>query len=99
ILARIRGALGDTPVPEVPRAYRAAGSLPRDGIVDHFCENVAEYRATVHRTDDVAATAREILGEGQRVGVPAGFRDLGLPVIEDDGLSVAELDALDAVVT
>jgi L-lactate dehydrogenase complex protein LldG len=42
---------------------------------------------------------RAILGAGQRVGVPAGFRDLGLPVIEDHALSVAELDDLDAVVT
>jgi L-lactate dehydrogenase complex protein LldG len=99
ILARIRGALGDTAVPEVRRSYRAAGSLPHDGIVDLFCETVAEYRATVHRTSDIAATVRAILGEGRRVGVPAGFRDLGLPVVEDRDLSVAELDALDAVVT
>ena len=34
-----------------------------------------------------------------RVGVPHGFPDLGIPVIEDDGLSIAELDTLDAVVT
>jgi L-lactate dehydrogenase complex protein LldG len=31
--------------------------------------------------------------------VPAGFRDVGVPVVEDLGLSVAELDSLDAVVT
>ncbi len=99
ILARVRSALGDTAVPEIARTYRAAGSIPTDGIVDRFCETVAEYRATVHRTSDVAATVRAILGEGKRVGVPAGFRDLGLPVIEDHDLSVAELDALDAVVT
>jgi len=99
ILARVRSALGSTPVPEVRRSYRAAGSIPQAGIVDLFCETVAEYRATVHRTSDVAATVRSILGEGQRVGVPAGFRELGLPVIEDHDLSVAELDALDAVVT
>ncbi len=99
ILARIRGALGETPVPAVRRAYRAAGSIPSDGIVDQFCEYVAEYRATVHRTSDVPATVQAILGVGKRVGVPVGFRDLGLPVIEDDGLSVAALDELDAVVT
>ena len=99
ILARIRGALGDVEVPAVARSYRAAGSIPADGIVDQFCEYVAEYRATVHRTSDAAATVRAILGEGRRVGVPAGFRDLGLPVVEDRDLSVAELDALDAVVT
>jgi L-lactate dehydrogenase complex protein LldG len=101
ILARVREALGPSPaVPEIPRTYRAAGTLVRDAaVVDQFCERVAEYRATVHRTDDVAATVRAILGTGQRVGVPAGFRDLGLPVIEDHALSVAELDDLDAVVT
>jgi L-lactate dehydrogenase complex protein LldG len=101
ILARIRGALGETPVPSVPRTYRAAGSIPSDGIVDQFCEYVAEYRATVHRCDEsgLADAVRAILGEGQRVGVPAGFRDIGVPVIEDDDLSVAALDELDAVVT
>jgi L-lactate dehydrogenase complex protein LldG len=100
ILARVRAALGPAPdVPEIPRAYRAAGSLARDGIVEQFCETVAEYRATVHRTGDVAAAVRSILGTGRRVGVPRGFADLGLPVIEDDDLSIAELDALDAVVT
>jgi L-lactate dehydrogenase complex protein LldG len=100
ILARVRASLGPAPrAPEIPRAYRGAGSLPRDGIVDRFCETVAEYRATVHRTADAAATVREVLGTGKRVGVPKGFAGLGLDVVEDDGLSVAELDALDAVVT
>ena len=37
------------------RATALAGALPRDGIVDLFCERVAEYRATVHRVADVAA--------------------------------------------
>ncbi|MDA0142353.1 LutC/YkgG family protein [Solirubrobacter deserti] len=96
----MRSALGPSPVvPDVPRAYRAAGSIGSEGVVDRFCETVAEYRATVHRTDDVAATVRAILGEGKRIGVPAGFQDVGLPVIEDHGLSVPELDTLDAVVT
>ena len=98
ILARIREALGPHPtVVDVPRAYRVAGTLPHDGIVDEFCERVAEYRATVHRVDDVAATVRSLVSG--RVGVPAGFPDLGFAVIEDDGLTVAELDTLDAVVT
>jgi L-lactate dehydrogenase complex protein LldG len=100
ILARIRDALGPQPtVADVPRAYRVAGTLPHDGIVDEFCERVAEYRATVHRVPaaDVAATVRGLVSG--RVGVPAGFPDLGFEVIEDSGLSVPELDTLDAVVT
>ena len=36
---------------------------------------------------------------GGRVGVPLGFPDIGIEVIEDDGLTIAELDTLDAVVT
>ncbi|RKQ87231.1 L-lactate dehydrogenase complex protein LldG [Solirubrobacter pauli] len=102
ILTRIRDALGPSPVvPEIPRGYRAAGSIAHDGVVEQFCAHVAEYRATVHRVADseVAFAVRAILGEGKRVGVPVGFRDLGMPVVEDHGLSVAELDALDAVVT
>jgi L-lactate dehydrogenase complex protein LldG len=102
ILARVREALGPSPaVPDVPRAYRAAGSLPHDGIVDLFCERVAEYRATVHRVAaaDLAATVREILAGAERVGVPPGFPDVGIEVIADASLSVAELDTLDAVVT
>lgn len=103
ILARVRGALGPSPVvPEIPRGYRLAGTLARDeAVVDQFCAHVAEYRATVHRVaeSEVPFTVRAILGDRARVGVPTGFRDLGMPVIEDRGLSVAELDALDAVVT
>src|SRR3954449_1535296 len=100
ILARVRSALGPhASAPEIPRGYRAAGSLPREGIVDLFAERVAEYRATVHRVPEaeLPATVRALVFG--RVGVPAGFPGLGLEVVEDHGLSIAELDALDAVVT
>ena len=102
VLARVRAALGPAPaVPEIPRGYRAAGSLTTDGIVEAFCENVAEYRATVHRiaAADLGATVRALLAGSERVGVPPGFPDLGRDVIEDDTLSIAQLDTLDAVVT
>ncbi|MDA0161622.1 LUD domain-containing protein [Solirubrobacter ginsenosidimutans] len=102
VLARVREALGSAPaVPEIPRAYRAAGSLPTAGIVEAFCENVAEYQATVHRVAaaDLATTVRAILGDTARVGVPLGFDPLGIDVIEDDALTTAQLDTLDAVVT
>ena len=100
ILARVRAALGPSPeVPEIPRGYRAAGSLTHEGIVDEFCATVAEYRATVHRTDDAAAAVRAVLGIGKRIGVPKGFADLGIDVVEDDDLAIAELDSLDAVGT
>jgi L-lactate dehydrogenase complex protein LldG len=97
ILARIRGALGPSPtVPVIPRGYRAAGSIAADGIVELFCERVAVYRDTVHR--GVPAEIVPTLVSG-RIGVPRGFPDLGISVIEDDDLSIADLDTLDAVVT
>jgi L-lactate dehydrogenase complex protein LldG len=102
ILARVREALGPSPAaPEIPRSYRLAGSLPRDGIVDLFCERVAEYQATVHRVEaaDVAAVVGSILAGAARIGVPVGFPDLGLGVIADEALSISELDTLDAVIT
>jgi L-lactate dehydrogenase complex protein LldG len=98
ILARVRDALGPSPaVPDIPREYRGAGALSRDGVVDLFCERVAEYRATVHRVSDVSAAVREILAGAERIGVPAELADLGTVV--DEHLSVAELDTLDAIVT
>ena len=98
ILGRVRGALGPAPVvPEIPRDYRLAGSVPQDGIVELFCERVAEYRATVHRVTDVPTAVREILAGAERIGVPRELADLGTVV--DDDLSVADLDTLDAIVT
>jgi L-lactate dehydrogenase complex protein LldG len=102
ILARVRTALGPSPgAPEIPRGYRQAGTLPHEGVVDLFCERVAEYRATVHRVPAAEASevVRSILAGAARIGVPAGFPDLGLAVIADDELSIAELDTLDAVIT
>jgi L-lactate dehydrogenase complex protein LldG len=102
ILARVRTALGSSPqAPAIPRGYRQAGTLPHEGAVDLFCERVAEYQASVHRAaaSDVPEIVGSILANAARVGVPHGFPDLGLAVIEDDALSIAELDSLDAVIT
>jgi L-lactate dehydrogenase complex protein LldG len=95
ILARVRAALGPSPqAPVVPRDYRAAGSLPRDGAVELFCERVAEYQATVTRVapgELDAAIARALDGAANVAST-----------LGDDptaGLTVAQLDALDAVVT
>jgi L-lactate dehydrogenase complex protein LldG len=95
VLARVRAALGSAPaVPEVPRAYRAAGSLPRDGVVEQFCERVSEYQATVRRVApaELDAAIRDALGDAAKVACTFDGDD-------DPPLGVAELDALDAVVT
>ena len=95
ILAAVGNALGPSPaVPDVPRRYRTAGTLQPD--VGLFAERVAEYRATVHRVAAAELGAKLAELSRGRTGIPHGF---GYDGIEDVGLSVAELDALDTVIT
>jgi L-lactate dehydrogenase complex protein LldG len=105
VLARIRAALGGAPPPaeNVPRDYDLAW---RGGdAVAVFAERAAEYRATVTRTADVAATAAEICARhgagrlGVAPGVPPGWRPDGVELVEDDGLDPRALDALDGSLT
>jgi L-lactate dehydrogenase complex protein LldG len=104
VLARVRSALGPgVAVPEIPRAYRGAGEAPADGVVDRFCERVAEYKATVTRVGaaELADTVSEMC-RGRRIAVPAGGPDVlrGVEVVVDDPpLSAAALDGLDGVMT
>jgi L-lactate dehydrogenase complex protein LldG len=100
ILARVRSALTDAPdapAVSVPRRTRDA-SLD---AVSLFCERVADYRAEVERcsTDELDDRLRRALPEGARVVVPRDLDLDGPGAVVDDGLSAAELDALDAVVT
>lgn len=105
VLARIRAALDGAPPAreEVPRDYDVAwgGGDP----VAVFAERAAEYRATVTRTDDVAATAAEICARhgARRIGVPPGlpgaWRPDGVELVEDDGLDPRALDGLDGALT
>jgi L-lactate dehydrogenase complex protein LldG len=97
VLGRIREALGPAPaVPEVPRDYRAAA----DGGVELFCERVAEYRATVHRTTaaELEATVRRLCGS--RVAVPPR-PPCAVPGAVQDGPDVPyrALEEVDAVLT
>ncbi|CAM3837908.1 LutC/YkgG family protein [Nocardioides zeicaulis] len=98
ILRRVRSALdGVAPVTDLPPAPRAPD---RGDLVALFAERVEDYRAVVTRcaADEVAAVVADVLGAARAV-VPPG---LGIDVagsVGDDGLTAAELDALDAVVT
>jgi L-lactate dehydrogenase complex protein LldG len=99
ILARVRSALADAdrgPVP-VDRAYRDA-TRPTD-VLGLFAENVADYRAEVHRCapDDVAATLAEVLGDRTTV-VPDGF-PWPVPTPVTGPLDATALDGVPAVVT
>ena len=79
---------------------RCARRGPAPASVDLFVERVADYKAVVERcsADEVGALVLEAV-EGSSVVVPEG---LGIEVPGarvDDGLSAADLDATDAVVT
>jgi L-lactate dehydrogenase complex protein LldG len=100
ILGRVRSALSDAPEPPRVSVPRRTPGTSLDAV-SLFCERVADYRAEVERcsTDDLDACLRRALPEGARVVVPADL-DLDVPgAVVDGGLSAAELDALDAVVT
>ncbi|MBS2939801.1 LUD domain-containing protein [Nocardioides sp. J2M5] len=98
ILRRVRSALdGVSPVTDLPAAPRVPD---RGDLVALFAERVEDYRAEVTRCapDEVAAVVAAALGTARPV-VPPG---LGIEVagsVVDDGLTAADLDALDAVVT
>ncbi|MBY6706196.1 lactate utilization protein C [Rhodococcus sp. BP-241] len=104
ILERIRAATaGGVAGIDVPRDYDRAALVGR-GNVDRFAETVDDYRAQVYRISEseVASTIRGLLAEDARavipVDVPSEWVD-GIRTVPDDGLSVEELDAVDAVIT
>jgi L-lactate utilization protein LutC len=99
ILGRVRSAL--TGVDADAEPVTAPRRRPVDDVVAHFAERVADYRAEVVRCApaDLETTVAAALPAGARVVVPPG---LGFAVpgsVVDEGLTAAELDALDAVVT
>lgn len=110
ILSRIRDALGDRPVaPTIPRDYDRAPATGTD-VVALFAERAADYRATVTRVPAAglpAAISAALTERGARtIGVPVGLPSDWLGSVstadiraDDPPLSVADLDALDGVVT
>ncbi|BBC38803.1 Lactate utilization protein B/C [Streptomyces graminofaciens] len=116
ILGRVRRALADvqqddTPYEQaVPRSYlREHGGLGVEETVELLAENLADYRAIVHRTD-TAGLAGVIAGMlaahgSESVLVPPGLPEewLGVtevPRVHDSAASTAhELDRVDSVIT
>ncbi len=106
VLARVRAALRDVPAGEAtePPAYEPPPA-PAGDPVARFAERVADYQATVREAGDLAATIARVCGEqgAHRLGVPpalpAEWRPDGVELVDDDGLSARELDALDGALT
>ncbi|MEW2260863.1 LUD domain-containing protein [Streptomyces sp. NPDC047869] len=116
ILGRVRRALADLPADERPyeeavaRDYlREHGDRTAERTVELLAENLADYRAVVHRTD--AGGLPDLIGRllaargAERVlvppGLPAGWLAASGPTrVQDRAASTArELDGVDSVVT
>lgn len=104
VLASVRAALGTAPRPPVAvdRSYRRATTgASREMVLALFVERVEDYRATVTRCsiEHLPATVAAALTGAERVAVPVDL-DLDIPAsVPDDGLTKADLDGVDAVVT
>lgn len=113
ILRRIRAALDDVPDREaaadvpVARDYRHADERPRAELVALLCERVGDYTAEIRRVAgaEVAAAIESACADMglSRVAIPpqlpAHWRPEAIEVVEDHGLSAADLDGLDGAIT
>lgn len=110
MLGRVRQAVAGAEPPPDPcaePAYRTNLEAKGAELLDLFAERVADYRATVTRVtgDGVASALADACREhgAARLGVPAGLpedrRPDGVELVEDAGLSPADLDRLDGALT
>jgi L-lactate dehydrogenase complex protein LldG len=116
ILRRIRQATYDVPNQERPedvpveRGYRKEDDISPEEMIEHFAENVAEYKATVRRVSE--ADLKEAVTQAcqergiQRLvippGLPEGWIPDGVEALRDDTgtrLTKEELDESDGVLT
>ncbi|CAL9663173.1 LutC/YkgG family protein [Streptomyces sp. enrichment culture] len=116
ILGRVRRALADVPADEAPYERAVARDYAREhgrrdvaATVELLAENLADYRALVHRCVEgelpgLIARLLAAHGSGSVVvppGLPAGWlAGTGARLVQDDAASTApELDRVDSVVT
>jgi L-lactate dehydrogenase complex protein LldG len=108
MLARIRIAVGEprSGAGSVPHGYRTRTGLTRGELAELLADRLADYGATVRRCgrSELGATVSAALAErgARAVIVPEG---LDVPIPDDieqvpgDGMTAAELDAVDGVIT
>jgi L-lactate dehydrogenase complex protein LldG len=113
ILRRVRTALVDVPTHEQPnhipvdRSYRHRDDAPRAEIVARFAEEVADYKAVVHRIkqSELTKTIAEACKrrKAQRMIIPTDLPQEWLPKgiegIPDNELTFDQLDSGDGVLT
>jgi L-lactate dehydrogenase complex protein LldG len=115
VLRRIRAAKGGTSNEVdvraawagVERGYRRAASLDRRGVIELLEDRLRDYDAHVVRVGrgDIAVAVGKMMDErGKRrmvvpVGIAAEWLPAGFEFVVDEGLSAAELDGFDGVMT
>jgi L-lactate dehydrogenase complex protein LldG len=115
ILRRIRAAKGGTASIEaakagwnaVERRYQRKARRSREAVLELLEDRLRDYDARVVRVShaEVAASAAKMMEERKvrRMVVPAGLEQEWLPsgveFVVDDGLTAAELDAVDGVMS
>jgi L-lactate dehydrogenase complex protein LldG len=121
VLARIRAAIGSEAGTGAGSAALGDEEIPRDylavhrdedpaALLDLLHENLADYRALVHRSTESelpATIARLLSAHGSRtVAIPADLppgwlaATTGIEAVTDDGrLTAVQLDAVDSVLT
>jgi L-lactate dehydrogenase complex protein LldG len=107
VLARVRRSIAGGHAGPVPGEFRRTGLLDSHSRIELLCERIGDYRAEVRRVadgelEDAITGVFESRG-AKRIGIPpglpAGWRPDTLELVADTGLSPAELDALDGVLT
>ncbi|MGP3950643.1 LutC/YkgG family protein [Streptomyces sp. 7N604] len=118
VLARVRRALADVPEGERPEDFpvardylRVHGERTPAGTADLLAENLADYRAVVHRCSGAelpGLIARLLAGRARTALVPGGLPEEWLAAAEAEGIELVadaaestagELAAVDSVVT
>lgn len=112
VLGRVREALGARPAAEpeyagIVRRYRETASLDQQALIELFLDRLLHYQVAVRRCDPAAlpeALAGIAVARGRtRLLIPAGLpREwLGPPIepVVDTGLSYADLDGSEGVLT
>ncbi len=107
VLARIRKNQGGPADQSIPREYADSSLLSRAEVVEQFADRLRDYNATVHHcaASAIADVVSSVLHERKKsgllipAGLPAAWLPAGCTFRLDDGLSYAELDASEGVLT
>jgi L-lactate dehydrogenase complex protein LldG len=107
VLARIRKNQGGPADQSIPREYADSSLLSRAEVVEQFADRLRDYNATVHHcaASAIADTVSSILQERKKsgllipAGLPAAWLPTGYSFRVDDGLSYADLDSSEGVLT